>query len=59
MQVYVIAGVIIFSLYVVYDTHMISQYLCYDEHIVGAVNLYLDFINLFLFILRCITGGRE
>ena len=34
--------------------------LSYDEYIVGAINLYLDFINLFLMILRLLTtGARE
>ena len=25
----------------------------------GALNLYLDFINLFLFLLRIFGGGRD
>jgi len=58
-QVYVIAGVILFALWIVYDTHMLSEKLSYDEHILGAINLYLDFINFFLFILQCISGERQ
>jgi len=59
-QVYALAGSVIFSLYVVYDTWLITQTLSYDEYIVGAINLYLDFINLFLMILRLLTtGARE
>jgi len=56
-QVYALLGSVIFSLYVVYDTWLITQRLSYDEYIFGAVNLYLDFINLFLFILRLLSGG--
>ena len=29
------------------------------EYVLGAVNLYLDFINMFLFILNLLSGGRE
>lgn len=58
-QVYALAGVIIFSLYVVYDTHQIMNNLSYDEYIAGAINLYLDFINLFLFMLRLLSGGQR
>ena len=36
---------------------MIISYLTYDDYILGAINLYLDFINLFLMILRLLTGG--
>ena len=35
------------------------SYLPYDDYVVGAINLYLDFINLFLFILQLLTGGRR
>lgn len=56
-QVYALLGALIFSLYVVYDTWLITKTLSYDEYILGAINLYLDFINLFLFILRLLVGG--
>jgi len=58
-QVYALGGCLIFSLYVLYDTWMITQILSYDDYVLGAVNLYLDFINLFLFILQCLTTGRR
>jgi len=56
-QVYALLGSVIFSLYVVYDTWLITTRLSYDEHILGAISLYLDFINLFLMILRLLSGG--
>jgi len=58
-QVYALGGTLIFSLYVLYDTWMITQVLSYDDYVLGAVNLYLDFINLFIFILQCLTGSRR
>ena len=58
-QVYALVGSVIFSLYIVFDTWLITKTLSYDEYILGAINLYLDLINLFLFILRLLTGSRE
>jgi len=58
-QMYALGGAVIFALFVVYDTHVVINRLSYDEYILGAINLYLDFINLFLFILQLLTGGRR
>jgi len=58
-QLYALFGAFIFSGFVVYDTWLITQRLSYDEHILGAIELYLDFINLFLMILRLLTGGAR
>lgn len=58
-------GVIVFAAFTAYDTQMILQQgLCTDEEarekgaILGALNLYLDFINLFLYLLRFL-GDRD
>ena len=40
-------------------TKLNQEFLSYDEYVLGAVNLYLDFINMFLFILNLLSGGRE
>ena len=58
-QLIALVGVLFFCGFVVYDTHMIMNRLTYDQHILGAINLYLDFLNLFLCILRLLSGGRE
>ena len=58
-QVYALVGTLIFSLYVLFDTHMITTYLTYDDYVLGAINLYLDFVNLFLMILQCLVGMRR
>lgn len=55
--VYALAGALIFSLYIVYDTQIIisgnHRYaITEDEHIFAALTLYLDIINLFLYILE-------
>merc|ERR1719498_2044011 len=54
-QMFALAFIFIFALFVVYDTWMISTTLAYDEYILGAINLYLDFINIFLYLLMCLT----
>lgn len=59
-------GVIIFAGLTAYDTQKIVQYGAAAEAgentnkmaIMGALNLYLDFINLFMFLLR-LFGGRK
>ena len=62
------AGVLIFTGLTAYDVQMIKR-LCYETEgegfevkrkvaIIGALSLYLDFINLMLYLLR-IFGGRK
>ncbi|KAL0217576.1 hypothetical protein RCL1_008157 [Eukaryota sp. TZLM3-RCL] len=51
-SVYNFAGVAIFSLFVVIDTQMIASRLDYDDYVEGAIQLYLDILNLFLHLLR-------
>eukprot|EP00744_Colponema_vietnamica_P000296 GILI01000532.1.p2 GENE.GILI01000532.1~~GILI01000532.1.p2 ORF type:complete len:258 (-),score=85.08 GILI01000532.1:154-903(-) len=59
-------GALLFSFYIIYDTQMIlgnGKYnLSEEDYIFGALTLYLDIINLFLYILSIIsklTGGRD
>ncbi len=49
---YSLGGVLIFSGFVLYDTSNILNRHTINEPITAAIALYLDFINLFLFILR-------
>ncbi len=62
-------GVVVFALLTAYDTQKIKQIgqhmLIQDEQVmgkvavIGALTLYLDFINLFLFLLRFLGNRRE
>lgn len=61
-----VIGVIVFSALTAYDTQKLKemyvlqfegQEIAAKGAIIGALTLYLDFINLFLFILR--LGGRD
>lgn len=51
-------GAFVFSAFIVVDTQMIMRTLSTDEYVLGAINLYLDILNLFLYILR-ILNSRE
>jgi FtsH-binding integral membrane protein len=61
---YASLGALVFSMYIVFDTQMMMggkhQYsLSPEEYIFAALNLYLDIINLFLFILSIIGQARN
>merc|ERR1712070_24258 len=54
-QVFSLLGALLFSLYILYDTSMIMRRLGPDDYIMAAVDLYLDILNLFLFILEILS----
>ena len=55
-------GVLIFGIYIVCDTQLLignkSKKIEMDEYIFGAVNLYLDIINIFIYILSLLGDRR-
>ena len=62
------AGIIIFLLFTAYDTRKISAlYTAYSRDpemlakssVISALQLYLDFVNLFLYILRLMNSRRN
>jgi FtsH-binding integral membrane protein len=57
--VYSLLGVLIFCGYILYDTSVIMTRLGPEEAVAGAISLYLDFINLFWFILRLLLNSRR
>ncbi|XP_035824837.1 protein lifeguard 1 [Aplysia californica] len=62
--VYASIGALIFSAYIVFDTQLMlggkhKYALSPEEYIFAALNLYLDIINLFLFILSIIGATRD
>lgn len=52
---YSLLGAIIFSLYILYDTSLIIRRLTPDDWVLAVISLYLDIINLFLFLLQLTT----
>merc|ERR1719188_254511 len=62
--VYASIGCIIFSLYIIYDTQLMvggshKYSLSPEEYVFAALNLYLDIINLFMYILQIIGNSRN
>ena len=62
--VYCLLGVILFSVYLVFDTQYIiggnGRYsLSREDYILGAVILYLDIINIFLYIVQILAALKD
>ena len=62
--VYASIGAFIFGLYIIFDTQMMmggkhKYALDPEEYIFASLNLYLDIINLFLFILRIVGSSNR
>ncbi|KAM7300065.1 putative N-methyl-D-aspartate receptor associated protein [Ixodes scapularis] len=62
---YACGGTLLFSFYIVIDTQLIvggdkrTFALSPEDYIAGALTLYLDVINVFLFILQILSVLRE
>ena len=52
-------GSVLFSLWILYDTSRIMRTVQSDEYVMAALSLYLDVINLFLFILRILSNRKS
>ena len=54
-------GIIVFTFYVSYDVNRIVNYFDDTDNmaIVGAFQLYLDFINIFIKLLRLLGKNRD
>lgn len=62
--VYASIGALLFSFYLVYDTQLMlggkhKYSISPEEYIFAALNLYLDIINIFLYILTIIGIARD
>ncbi|KNC83178.1 hypothetical protein SARC_04564 [Sphaeroforma arctica JP610] len=62
--VYSSCGALLFSFYIIYDTQMIvggehKLQISSEEYVFAALTLYLDVINLFIFILRLLGSGNR
>jgi len=62
VKIYCCLGILVFSFYLIYDTQMVmgngELRLGVDDYVRAALELYLDIINLFLYILR-LFGDRS
>ncbi|XP_034241369.1 protein lifeguard 1 isoform X2 [Thrips palmi] len=61
---YASCGALLFSVYLIYDTQMMmggkhKYSISPEEYIFAALNLYLDIINIFIYILSIIGASRD
>jgi len=52
-------GVLLFSGLLVFDTWRIRNVYGPDDYVMAAVSIYLDLLNMFVFILSLLSGGRK
>ena len=51
-MIFSLLGALLFAGYILFDTSQIMLHLGPDDYVVAAVDLYLDVINLFLYLLQ-------
>jgi len=61
--IYSCLGALVFSMYIVFDTQMMlggkhKYSISPEEHIFAALNLYLDIVQLFMFLLSIVGSAR-
>ncbi|XP_068017044.1 protein lifeguard 4 [Melanerpes formicivorus] len=57
--VFAAAGALLFCGFIIYDTHLLMHRLSPEEYILAAINLYFDFINLFLHLLHLLEAFNK
>ncbi|XP_030766158.1 protein lifeguard 1-like isoform X3 [Sitophilus oryzae] len=62
--VYASLGALIFSVYLIYDTQLMmggkhKYSISPEEYVFAALNLYLDIINIFMYVLAIIGNSRD
>ena len=58
--IYACVGAVLFSLWILYDTSAVTRAYYQANDVVGAVlKLYLDILNLFLFLLQILSGRSK
>lgn len=57
--VYGFVGALTFCGYILYDTSRLLKKMNYDDYIPATIELYLDIVNLFLYILRILLSSSK
>jgi len=58
-------GALLFSFYIIYDTQLVvggnhrKYQFSTDDYIFAALNLYLDVVNLFVYVLSCVGNNNN
>lgn len=61
-MIFSLIGSLVFIGYILYDTSLLVHHLGPDDYVIAAVTLYLDIVNLFLYLLellRMLQGGNN
>lgn len=62
-KVYAGIGALLFSVFIVFDVQLMTgrgrNAVSPDEYVLASINLYLDIINLFLYVLALLGGRRN
>lgn len=63
VTVYALFGALLFSAYIVYDTQALmigDKQFTYgpDDYVFATLNLYLDIINIFMYILQIVGSAQ-
>ena len=60
---YCCCGILVYSIYIIFDTQLIAgkygTVFEIDDYIFAALTIYIDIIQLFLFILSLLGGGKK
>jgi FtsH-binding integral membrane protein len=54
---YSMFGAILFCGFIIYDVDQTMHKIGVDDYVMAAINIYLDIINLFLFILQMLSSN--
>jgi len=57
--IYCLIGALIFCGFILFDTSRLIHVYGPDQYIQATIELFLDFLNLFLFFLQLLGGGRR
>ena len=54
---YSLFGALLFCGFIVYDTYAVSQEYEIDQYVEASIALYLNLVNLFLYLLQLLRGS--
>jgi len=57
--IFSLCGALLFCGFIVYDTYAVSQEYDIDQYVEASIQLYLNMINLFLYMLQLLRGSSD
>lgn len=56
--IYSVVGALLFCLYIIIDLQIIMKKISPEEYIFATISLYMDILNVFVYILRIFASNR-